>query len=244
MLVWIGNYRYYWNTQRLERLWYKMRYDKYDWEVPKKEWDRWDRAFERTMEFCRDYICQPVNWIKNKIPRLNIIKIHRYDTWSMDSTLAPIILPMLKQLNECKHGAPFTEDSDVPLYLRSTEADPKDNEWDVDSLHFKRWDWIIGEMIWAFEQLNKEDEGEDQFRKGDSDIMFQAIDADDNPIGKPHRIGEKPAELDENDSVLAYRMVDGPLHTMVTDYEGMAAHHARIKNGLRLFGAYYRNLWD
>jgi hypothetical protein len=244
MFVWIGRYRNHWNTQNLERIWYRWRYDKYDWEVTKKDRDRWDHAFERTMEFCQDYVCRPVNWIKRKIPRINIIKIHKYDTWSMDSTLAPIILPMLKQLNECKHGAPCTEDSDVPEHLRSTAAPSKENEWDTDALHFERWDWIMGEMIWAFEQLNDDDMGNDQFRKGESDIMFQAIDANDNPIGEPHRIGEKSKELDDNDSVLAYRMVDGPRHTMVTDYEGMARHHARINNGLRLFGAYYRSLWD
>lgn len=28
------------------------------------------------------------------------------------------------------------------------------------------------------------------------------------------------------------------------DREGLDAHEARIKNGLRLFGKYYRGLWD
>jgi hypothetical protein len=242
MLVWIGNYRYHWNTQRLERLWYKCRYDKYDWEIPEKEWDRWDRAFEKTMEFSRLLVCRPVNWIKNKIPRIHYIKIHSYDTWSADSTLAPIILPMLVMLKEKKHGAPFTEDADVPEHLRSTAAPAKENEYDVDAFHFERWDWIMSEMIWAFEQIVKDDEGEEQFRSGYSDIMFQGIDANDNDVGEPHRLGDKPTI--ENDSVLAYRLVNGPRHTMVTDYAGLEAHHARIKNGLRLFGAYYRSLWD
>ena len=41
-------------------------------------------------------------------------------------------------------------------------AEPKENEWDIDSLHFKRWDWILNEEIWAFEQLVNED-AESQF---------------------------------------------------------------------------------
>ena len=94
-------------------------------------------------------------------PPINYIKIDRYDTWSMDHTLADIILPMLKQLRDTKQGAPYTDDKDVPEYLRSHMAQPKENEWDTDSLHFMRWDWILNEMIWAFEQ--KVDDAEDQF---------------------------------------------------------------------------------
>jgi hypothetical protein len=99
----------------------------------------------------------------------------------------------------------------------------------------------MGEMIWAFEQLNDEDNDE-QFRKGVCDVMFQGIDMDDNPIGEPHRLGEGPKEKDP--SIKLFKMIDGPNHTMVTDYDAMNAHHARIKNGLRLFGAYFQALWD
>jgi hypothetical protein len=55
-------------------------------------------------------------------PEIKIIKIDKWDTWSMDHTLSPIILPMLKQLKEVKHGAPNVEDEDVPEHLRSTSA--------------------------------------------------------------------------------------------------------------------------
>ena len=95
-------------------------------------------------------------------PRINYIKIDRQDTWSMDHTLADIILPMLKQLKATKQGAPYTDDKDVPEYLRSHMAQPKENEWDTDSLHFMRWDWILAEMIWAFEQ-KVDDNAEDKF---------------------------------------------------------------------------------
>jgi hypothetical protein len=86
------------------------------------------------------------------------IRIDKQDTWSMDSTLAPIILPMLKQLKETKHGSPFVENADVPkelritpkqrkVYLSNNETDPK---W------FDRWDYVLDEMIWAFEQKSKD----------------------------------------------------------------------------------------
>jgi hypothetical protein len=51
-------------------------------------------------------------------PRIEHIKIDRWDTWNMDSTLAPIILPMLKQLREDKHGSGIVDIEDVPEHLR------------------------------------------------------------------------------------------------------------------------------
>ena len=80
------------------------------------------------------------------------IQIDKYDTWSMDHTLALIIHPMLIQLKASKVGAPYTDDEDVPEHLRSTAAPPKQDEYSTDDNHFDRWDWILDEMIWAFEQ--------------------------------------------------------------------------------------------
>lgn len=99
-----------------------------------------------------------LTWLDSKKSRKVKIKIHKYDTWSMDHTLALIIVPMLKQLKETTHGAPLIADEDVPpnMGLRSTEAEPKKNSWDVDSNHFNRWDWVLDEMIWAFQQIGED----------------------------------------------------------------------------------------
>ena len=109
-----------------------------------------------------DPACQVIKHVRSILhPQIRWVKIDRYDTWSMDHTLAHIIHPMLIQLHETKHGAPFTEDQDVPELLRSTSAEPKENEWDTDDNHFARWDWILTEMIWAFAQeLRDDDEAE------------------------------------------------------------------------------------
>jgi len=86
------------------------------------------------------------------------VQIDPWDTWSMDHTLAYIVLPMLRQLKATKHGAPNVDDDDVPEQLRSTSAPPKDNEWDTDKFHFDRWDWVLEEMIYAFDcKANKDD---------------------------------------------------------------------------------------
>lgn len=94
---------------------------------------------------------------KSDIPRRVKIVIDPYDTWSMDHTLAIIIVPMLKQLKATTHGAPFVDDEYVPEHLRSTAAPPTENEWDVDDNHFKRWDYVLDEMIWAMEQIANDD---------------------------------------------------------------------------------------
>lgn len=89
--------------------------------------------------------------------KIDYVKIDRWDTWAMDSTLSKIILPMLKQLKATKHGSPNVEDEDVPEYLRSHMAQPKEYEWDTDSLWHMRWEWVMNEMIFAFEKLNEDD---------------------------------------------------------------------------------------
>lgn len=87
------------------------------------------------------------------------IRIDKWDTWNMDHTLALIIVPMLKQLHSTKHGAPLVDDEDVPEHLRSTAAPPKENDYNIDDNHFKRWDWVIEEMIWSMEQIVLDDDG-------------------------------------------------------------------------------------
>lgn len=152
-------------------------------------------------------------------PQVNYVKIDKYDTWNMDTTLSKIIEPMLKQLQATKHGAPFTEDEDAPEELRSTSAPAKENEWDTDGNHFKRWDWIMNEMIWAFEQKNTD--WEEQYRSGEIDIIWK----------KDEKTGLS-------------QMLTGPKDTYKCDYDAIRIHQARIDNGIRLFGKYYNGLWD
>ena len=157
----IIDYTFYWTD------WSKCHRDKGIVEdkdfIDRPEWvEKWaDRL---------DPICQVIKRIREVIhPEIRYVKIDRYDTWSMDHTLAHIIHPMLVQLNKEKHGAPFTEDDDVPKELRSYVAPPKENEWDTDANHFKRWDYILGEMIWAFEQELKDDDVAQFYDHSESD---------------------------------------------------------------------------
>lgn len=104
------------------------------------------------------------NWLYDKFgygPEQKVkVHIDPWDTWSMDHTLAPIILPMLKQLKETKHGAPQVDMTDVPQHLRVNDVESR-AYWDkgeTDEKWFERWDWVLDEMIYAFDcKANKDD---------------------------------------------------------------------------------------
>jgi hypothetical protein len=136
---------------------------------------------------------------------------------------------MLKQLNETKHGSPWVDDEDVPEHLRSTAAPPKENEWDTDDNHFKRWDWVLNEMIFAF-NCKIDDSWQDEFKSGEFDMDHVPVDEDGNEVP------EQGAKL--------YELRDGPNHTYKCDYDGMRKVEERMQNGFRLFGKYYNGLWD
>lgn len=162
-------------------------------------------------------------------PKIDYVKIDHWDTWSMDSTLSPIILPMLKQIKEQAHGYPTAiNEEDLPKELRYTnesnyfeqqtfdfyhEDDTVDNDFGM-----KQWNWILDEMIFAFEQLAKDD-WEEEFYSGETDYQWKKLD---NGLTE---------------------MFKGPNHTYKWDKEGYDKVNLRIENGLRLFGAYYRSLW-
>lgn len=177
-------------------------------------------------------ISKGIMWVLDRVhPKIEYVKIDRWDTWSMDHTLAPIILPMLKQLQKTKHGSPSVDDEDVPegLGLRSTEAPAKENEWDTDENWFKRWDWVLDEMIFAF-TCKTDDSWENEFRSGVHDYVHVPVDVHGNEVAKgTHKY---------------WQMKDGPKNTYKCDYEGMRVVEARIQNGFRLFGKYYQALWD
>lgn len=102
------------------------------------------------------------SWRKRSL----IIKIDNYDHWSADHTLAMIILPLLKTLQTNKQGAPFVDYSDVPDHLKPSESDIQqmadDPGW-LDDKFFARWDYVISEMVWAFEQIVKDDKFDSEF---------------------------------------------------------------------------------
>lgn len=156
------------------------------------------------------------NWYYSKKERKINIRIDDYDVWNADNTLALIIVPVLKRLKEKKHGTPSVDMDDIPQYIRDTITAKEGSEdyiWNSIA-----WEWILDEMIWAFEQSTID--WEEQYHSGEVDLESKKLD---NGL---------------------YEMIDGPKHTFKVDKEGMLKHEDRMANGRRLFAKYYRSLWD
>lgn len=146
-------------------------------------------------------------------------KVEVYDLYS---SLAPIILNALIEFNETRFSAAAVDDEDVPENLKSTSAPPKENKWDTDENWFARWDYVLNEMIFAFQSIVDDTESmyHDDYWEGEMDVYFE-------PIGDGEFCEFKK----------------GPNHTQTFLEEKYDKINARIQNGLMLFGKYYRNLW-
>jgi len=163
-------------------------------------------------------------WIDKKKKRNVDIQINKYDTWSMDATLALVIVPMLKQLRDTTHGYPadFAKD-DQSNWSGQEQFEGEGFEYPED-IGAAEWEATLNKMIWAFEQVNED--WEEQYHSGEIDLRFEKIDKYDSKGGQYSQ------------------MVEGPNHTSVTDKDGIRRHQERMQEGFDLFGKYYSSLWD
>lgn len=81
----------------------------------------------------------------NDKPRTIKVQVDKWDTYNVDHTLSLIALPLLKQFKEQRGGAAWVDNEDVPESMYVEEGSEYDAEWGT------RWDYVIGEMIFAFE---------------------------------------------------------------------------------------------
>ena len=134
--------------------------DKYgyvDWPTEYSKFESFLEKLEDAIQFV--YNCT-INLFLDRREQKVKVRIDKWDTWSMDHTLASIVLPMLKQLKATTHGAPNVDPEDVPKELRPKKQDVlKYNEiGETDDKFFERWNWVLDEMIYAFEsKATKED---------------------------------------------------------------------------------------
>ena len=160
-------------------------------------------------------------WVEDQKKRKVKIRIDNYDTWSMDSTLAMIILPMLMNLRVTKRGYPAEFCHEYETYPTEAQMsfDVEGFEIDEDAGAAK-WDEVLDEMIWAFEQVNVD--WEEQYYSGEIDHKWIAVDRDDDCM----------------------ELTNGPKHTFEIDMDGMRKHQERMSNAFENFGKYYQSLWN
>lgn len=148
------------------------------------------------------------------------VKIDKWDTYSLDNTLAHIILPSLLKFREDwrKHGgSPRVDLEDVPEWLHPYEHELEGyKRHEIDHNWHDRWEWVLEQMIHSF-RCEVDPHWEDKFF--DRTTSFKSKKLDNGML-----------ELlpDQEDK---------------TDYNAYEREHKKIKNGFRLFGKYYQGLW-
>jgi hypothetical protein len=213
MKVDIGPYKRHLTTYRTKCNYLELRYGQ-DWYTVEKSDYTWiDRivvGFLRSIDYC----LKPFNTFLGN--RKVEIKYDSYDTWSLDHTLSLIILPGLKQLKATNHGYASVDNEDLPTACLE------------DASGEERWEWVMDEMIWAFDEIANDYPGKDAFCSGNRDVIWTKVDinGDEDPEGTYSRMDK------------------GPNDTFYLDFEGQKKYDDRIQRGLILFGKYYRNLWD
>jgi hypothetical protein len=168
-------------------------------------------------------------FLNKKERRINV-EIERFDTWSLDHTLALIILPALIQLKHTKHGVPsnFVNDSAEDYHSQATFEFMKDDKDEVFQKGCDKWEETLDKMIWSFQQIVFEDY-DSKYHHGDMKIGWK-------PISVPHPITGIVEEMHE--------MVDENPGEHWYDIVGHQLHEERIQEGLELFGKHLRDLWD
>lgn len=151
-----------------------------------------DKLIERIASILdRTWLDSFINWINSKRKQTIYVKTDPDDTFNMDSTLALIITPMLKQIKQCKWGYVLVDMEDIPAELQVMEVTDE-----------QRWEYVLDQMIWSFERSQP-----------DSDQVEEYFIFNEEGLVK-------------------------------FNHEGLKVYDERMQNGFRLFGKYYKNLWE
>jgi hypothetical protein len=149
----------------------------------------------------------------------------------MDHTLALIILPMLVQLKDTKHGIPgnFVQVGGEDYEMQDSFDFYKESHQESWEEGSKKWDEILDKMIWSFQQVI-DDEWEAQYHHGKANYSWEETEPLLNPLtGKTEAM---------------YQMVDQNPDEHWIDFAGINEHRDRMQEGINLFAKYYFNLWD
>ena len=176
MKVSIGKYPSRWRCRIHDN--YMERKHGFDAWEESVSWD--EKILEKIEGWVQSLYNHTVNLYYDNAKQSVKVRIDPWDTWSMDYTLAPIIIPMLKQLKETKHGAPYVDMEDRPEHLRCEPV-----KHDTDEFHFVAWDWVMDEMIYAFETKYLDDE---VWMRFDPKTEMDALKAEQDRISNGFRL--------------------------------------------------------
>lgn len=204
MKVWLTNYRSWWVSPYtvIEKVMFWREIDRDELLV---KW--WHKKLEP--------ICEAVSKLGTfLVGKRALVKVDYWDIWSLDDSLAQVILPCLIKLKESKCGHGLVDDADVPeeLGIRSTQCKEKwnpDHGWDPNSE--SRYTWVLDEMIFAMHHIVNSDWEE---------IFYWSQE-------NKHKFPEVVEMIGSGEY----------------DYKGSQKVQERIQRGCELFGKYFRSLW-
>jgi hypothetical protein len=174
----------------------------------------WKKPNDPTVRRIAKFLEKALDWVSFK----DKVQIDYWDSWNACDSLGVIILPILRQV-KAEKGIPFVHNEDVPEELRN---DPEEHCQ-------KKWDYVISEMIFAFESLTNN--WEEQFYSGKPEIIWEPIVPTDQEL------------LDEAGLGQLLELKRGPNDTFKVDWDGYKAYENRVRSGFTLFGRYYQSLW-
>lgn len=156
------------------------------------------------------------------------VTIDRYDTFSLDATLAHVIHPALIAFKEARLKMPgvptafFTDEDPVDKTGNHTEEAMEAAE--------KRYVEFLDECIWVFGEYINGDAGEEEFRKVKPE--FEAMTADERWA---YSFNEEPSGIPNISR--PYRA------THDYDREGIEKYHERKRLALENFGKHFQTFW-
>jgi len=141
------------------------------------------------------------------------------------SFMAKKMLPYLYDFRDNKKlGTPYFEDLDVHPFEKRTDEEQKS----IDEIRTERWDYIINEIIFALEYCVNEDDS-------DCQVVNPLYNPNQDKVFKDTPIRENgTSELLPNEDYGATK----------TDMTLLKDKMNRVREGLRLMGQYFMNLWD
>lgn len=145
----------------------------------------------------------------SKAPRIERVEIHPWDTYSAYHTLALIIYPML-----VGYRKDVDEKGVVPSdFFQAVDVSDKTEE-EAKALHDKmyaealeKWLFVLDKMIWAFNEIRNDYEGEEAF------FSIDETKAEDDLQNR--------YDLDQNGLNDYYEKIDEGLHLFARHYRSL-----------------------
>ena len=174
----IGKYPHHHNTMKIEQWWLSFHHG-FDYEFVTDEMHTpLDRAVLKLLDgvlWVLNHTINPFNrWRGQKVK----VHVDPWDTWNADRTLALVILPVLEQLRDTAYGYPLVDPADVPTHLKPSkeELDHFHQTMETDGKAQDRWEWVLGEMIFAFEKVIDDSWELEFYHFGENMMDVQCID--------------------------------------------------------------------